>query len=96
MHHSKRELIQTDFPHVPAIRSSRPNCQPGEIPAGSQTGNGVPRIPGELSIPNLGLLAKKMRKIQQNAQALLHQRPLSVRDLATFVGKVTATVRAIW
>jgi len=37
-----------------------------------------------------------MRKIRQNAQALLNQQLVSVRDLARFVGKVTATVRVIW
>jgi len=45
---------------------------------------------------NLGLPAEKMRKIQQNARAFFNQQLVSVRDLARFVGKVTATVRAIW
>jgi len=37
-----------------------------------------------------------MRKIQQDARALQQQHLVSVSDLARFVGKVTATARAIW
>ena len=33
---------------------------------------------------------------EQNVWALIHQQLVSVRDLVRFVGKVTATVRAIW
>jgi len=39
---------------------------------------------------------EKLRKIQQLAQHLLHQPSVSVRDLARFVGKTSASTRAIW
>ena len=39
---------------------------------------------------------EKLRKIQQLAHHILHQQNVSVRDLARFVGKVSALVRAIW
>ena len=40
--------------------------------------------------------SEKLRKIQQLAQHLLHQPSVSVRDLARFVGKASASTRAIW
>ena len=40
--------------------------------------------------------AEKLRKIQQLAQHLLHQPRVLVRDLARFVGKTSASTRAIW
>ena len=40
--------------------------------------------------------AEKLRKIQQLAQHLLHQLNVLVRDLARFVGKTSASTRAIW
>jgi len=47
---------------------------------------------------NLQLIfpAEKLRKIQQDAQHLLHQPNVLVRDLARFVGKTSASTRAIW
>ena len=39
---------------------------------------------------------EKLRKIQQLAQQLLRQQTVSVRDLARFVGKTSASQRAIW
>jgi len=45
---------------------------------------------------HLALTAEKLRKVQQNARTLIHQQLVSVGDLARFVGKVTAIVRAIW
>ena len=40
--------------------------------------------------------AEKLMKIQQLAQCLLHQQRVSVRDVARFVGKASASIRAIW
>ena len=40
--------------------------------------------------------SKKLRKIQQLAQHLLHQPSVSVRDLVRFVGKTSASARAVW
>ena len=40
--------------------------------------------------------AEKLRKIQQSAQHLLHQQNVSVREVARFVGKASASMRAIW
>ena len=37
-----------------------------------------------------------VKKMQQDARALLQRHSVSVRDLARFMGKVTATRRAIW
>jgi len=39
---------------------------------------------------------KKLRKIQQLAQHLLHQQISSVRDLTRFVGKASASMKVIW
>ena len=39
---------------------------------------------------------EKLRKIQQLAQHLLHQQTVSVRDIARFVGKASASTRAVW
>jgi len=39
---------------------------------------------------------EKLRKIQQLAQRLLYQQSVSVRDMARFVGKASASMRAIW
>ena len=39
--------------------------------------------------------SEKLRKIRQDARHLLHQTTVTVRDLARFVGKTSATVRAI-
>jgi len=38
---------------------------------------------------------EKLRKIQQDAQRMLHQTSTSVREIARFVGKTTTTMRAI-
>ena len=43
-----------------------------------------------LSVPS-----EKLRKIQQDARKMLHQASVSVREIARFVGKTTATLRAI-
>ena len=43
-----------------------------------------------ISIPS-----EKLRKIQQDAQKMLHQASVLVREIARFVGKTTATMRAI-
>jgi len=43
----------------------------------------------------LSILSEKMRKIQQDACKLLAQTSVSVRELAQFVGKATATMRAL-
>ena len=40
-------------------------------------------------------LLEKLRKIHQDAPHLLHQTTVSVRELARFVGKTSATTRAI-
>ena len=40
--------------------------------------------------------AEKLRKVQQLAQHLLCQQTVSVRELARFVGKTSASQRAIW
>ena len=40
--------------------------------------------------------AEKLRKIQQLAQHLLYQPKVLVRDLARFVGKTSASTRALW
>ena len=39
---------------------------------------------------------EKLRKIQQDARWLLQHRSVPVRDLARFVGKTTASYKAIW
>jgi len=46
--------------------------------------------PMTLSIPQ-----EKMRKIQQDARRLLTKSQVSVRELAQFVGKATATILAL-
>ena len=43
----------------------------------------------------LSITSEKMRKIQQDARRLLAQTSVSVRELAQFVGKATATMRAL-
>ena len=45
---------------------------------------------------HLAFPTKKLRKIQQDANSLLRKEVVSVRNLARFVGKTTATVKAIW
>ena len=43
-----------------------------------------------LSVP-----PEKLRKIRQDARRLLDQNTMSIREIAQFVGKTTATLRAI-
>ena len=43
----------------------------------------------------LTIPSEKLRKIQQDARRMLEQQSVSVREVARFVGKTTATMRAI-
>ena len=45
---------------------------------------------------HLAFPPKKMRKIQQDARTLINRQVVSIRDLARFVGKASASARAIW
>ena len=45
---------------------------------------------------HLAFLAKKMRKIQLNTRSLMYQQLVSIRDIARFVGKASASGRATW
>ena len=45
---------------------------------------------------HLAFPTEKMRKIQQNARTLMYQQQVSIRDIARFVGKASASARAIW
>ena len=44
----------------------------------------------------LTLPSEKARKIQQDAVKLLQHQVLTARELAIFIGKITATSRALW
>ena len=50
----------------------------------------------DATILHLIFPAEKLRKIQQLAQHLLYKQNVSVRDLARFVGKTSASQKAIW
>jgi len=96
MHHSKEELLQ----FLPLI------CQLFKalgLMVNLEKSQTVPKQEMEFlgfqvnsASLQLAFPAEKMRKIQQDARALLQRHSVSVRDLARFVGKVTATTRAIW
>jgi len=45
---------------------------------------------------HLAFPPEKMRKIQQEARTLIQRQLVSIRDLARFVGKASASARAIW
>ncbi|XP_065895876.1 uncharacterized protein [Dysidea avara] len=45
---------------------------------------------------HLAFPPEKMRKIQQDARTLIQCQSVSIRDLARFVGKVSASTKAIW
>ena len=50
----------------------------------------------DATILHLIFPAEKLRKIQQLAKHLLNEQNVSVRDLARFVGKTSASQKAIW
>ena len=95
LHQSKKELIQL----IPMI------CQMSEALGLVVNQKKSILIPGQrmeylgflVDAANLQLIfpSEKLRKVQQLAQHL-HQQSVSVRDLARFVGKVSASTRAIW
>ena len=86
----------TDLLGVPNVRSPRLDCE--QITADSNSEN---RISGFHTVVNsvslhLAFPTEKLRKIQQDANSLQRKEVVSVRNLARFVGKTTASVKAIW
>ena len=67
-----------------------------EVNFGSMAIDRVLGVSSELLTMYLILPAQKLRKIQQDAQKLLKQENMSVRELARFLGKVSAAARAVW
>ena len=93
-HSSYASIIEAtdtaDSIDIPAIRGSGSGGQYKEIHA---VPSADPEFLGfQVDTVNLQLIfsAEKLRKIQQLAQHLLHRSRLSVRDLASFVGKTSA------
>ena len=78
---------------LPAVRGSESGDQSKQIQTDSTSEYGVP---GGHSKSTAHFPAKKLRKVQQLAQHLLHQPRISVRDLARFLGKTSASTWAIW
>ena len=46
-------------PHMLTIQSLRPDGEPGEIPNGSQAGNGIPGVSGKFGIPTTGIPSRE-------------------------------------
>ena len=65
-----------------------------EVPFGSRAIDRVPGFPSEF-IDNV-FDPPSPRKIQQDAQKLLRQETVSVRELARFLGKASTAARAVW
>ena len=96
MHHSREEMVQI----TPLV------CQVFEA-LGLMVNMGKSQLIPQQELEFLGFLVnsvsqhlafptEKMRKIQQNARTLLQQQQVSIRDIARFVGKASASMKAIW
>ena len=65
----------------------------GEISTYSTAGTRVPGVPGELIFPSPGI---PNRENEEDTAEFLHQQQVLIRDITRFMGKASASARAIW
>ena len=82
--------------NLPVLQDTGAGDQPEEINFDSQQRIEFLGFLVDATTLHLVFPAEKLRKVQQLAQHLLCQQTVSVRELARFVGKTSASQRAIW
>ena len=89
----KGGAITDNSPGVSDVQSLGADSQQGKISAHSEAGVRVPGVPGELNLPIPG---PPIQEDEEDSTECLGQQLVSRRDIARFVGKASASTRAIW
>ena len=82
--------------NLQSFRSSGFGDQHQEIFTNFPTDHRIPRIPDKFSDSTNSDATGEAEKILQDARWLLQHQSVTVQDLARFVGKTTASCKAIW